>query len=142
MDRRKINSVIYVRLYCRCPVCVERGYYPEPHYWQHNASGGDMYIGDNATLFCEMDGTVIPVTQAEFFCPNHSASNGFFVKHGLTAHTDIFSIITGKLVQSVGLEWTQKFLNNLLNQEKTYNHGTVIYRCKDIEILGSRHKLS
>ncbi len=116
MDRRKINGVNYVRLYCRCPVCVERGYYPEPHYWQHNASGGDMYIGDNATLFCEMDGTVIPVTQAEFFCPNHSASKGFLVRHGYTT-TPYFSIILGELGHSVGLEWINRFVKNLIQEE-------------------------
>lgn len=116
MDRININGVEYYRLYCKCPVCVERGYDSEPVYWQHQECEGDMYIGDDATLFCERDATVIPVTQAEFLCPNHRASKGFLVRHGYTT-TPNFPIILDELVHSVGLEWINRFVKNLIQEE-------------------------
>ena len=112
MDRININGVEYYRLYCKCPVCVERGIETEPVFWRHELCGGDMYVGADAYLMCERDGSRAHVTNWEFHCPNCSHSDDNYVMARRS-----FEIVCPTplpyMSDAIDLAWIREFLKNI-----------------------------
>ena len=111
------NGVNYYRLYCKCPVCIERGIVTEPVYWQHKYSidcGGDMFIGENAMLLCERDAETIPLIQSEFICPHHSQSDGNYIRRRYDNYKIEPEVVMALLSQlPVGLPFLQRLIQSL-----------------------------
>ena len=66
----------FVRFRSPCPVC-KSGYF----YWNHENCGGDLYLNQNAKLFCISCFEADFVFRWKFNCNNHGFHSGGF-KYG------------------------------------------------------------
>lgn len=115
MDKIVKGDVTYYRLYCRCPKCTAAGSHVPKHYWKNRQNLGDIYIGDNACLYCPLDATIVHITKWEFCCPECSNMEDYFVRRRLRNRIEVnnISVVAGELLEEAGLEWFGKFIMNL-----------------------------
>lgn len=64
------DGVEYYSLYAACPNCVIAGHPAKPVFWKHDNCGGQMYVGDDAHVYCEKCKTKFPITNCQFECPD------------------------------------------------------------------------
>jgi len=114
MEKIVKGDVTYYRLFCPCPKHTAAGSHVPKHYWKNRQNLGDIYIGDNACLYCPLDATIVHITQWELCCPECSNMEDYFVRRsrnsiGLNNIIDV----AGSMVQQTGIEWLNKFIMNL-----------------------------
>lgn len=63
------DGVKYYQLFAPCPTCVELGHYVTPQKWICEKCGGDIYVGDNAHLYCPECENDFKMVFAHFECP-------------------------------------------------------------------------
>ena len=108
------NGVSYYRLYFSCPVCRERGYHTSPTYWTHAEDGGDIYIGSNATYYCDRCKKVLHVRNWKYKCPTHSSAYDEYVSLEFGVETLAETLGDSLMfVKIAGISWIREFLRNL-----------------------------
>lgn len=101
------EGVEYFLLYISCPSCIEGGKPTQASYWTHADCGGDLYVGDNAHIYCEKCGKSEIVSKCKFmypYCSNeyYEVSFGHYVSPTNWSH-----ILLG--VQFSGVKFMKKF---------------------------------
>lgn len=112
-----INGVPYFRAFFSCPVCAERGNQAPQSYWSHAKDDGDIYIGSDATYYCDVCGedSISHVMGWKYKCPIHSTSEEEYVGIGDIA---VLAEVIGtcmSMTTRTGLPWMREFLKNLEN---------------------------
>ena len=64
------DGVKYYQLFAHCPTCVELGHYVTPQKWICEKCGGDIYVGDNAHLYCPECENDFKMVFAHLGCPH------------------------------------------------------------------------
>lgn len=104
----------YHQLYCQCPICVANGKTVPPSFWIHAGCGGDIYIGDNAHLYCSLCGKESHVTCSTYACPEHCNVDEKLVDLDYRPYIpDFHTPPLGLLVKVAGIVWLRKYLKNL-----------------------------
>jgi len=124
-----IDNVTYFPLFVSCPVCVERGSFTPPTNAVHFNDGcsGKMYIGDNATVYCDTCKKTFSGTKSAIYCPEASCQHHAKDVKALSIETDVAEAVNvmqlvslvGQITTDCGIEWLQKFLGNLGNSPET-----------------------
>lgn len=91
------DGVEYFQLYIPCPSCIEEGKPTQRSYWTHANCGGELYVGDNAHLYCEKCGKSEIVFKCRYMCPN--CSNEYYeVSFGhYSSPTSLLPFLSGVL---------------------------------------------
>lgn len=122
------DGVDYLKIYIKCPVCLEHGWPTEASYWYHdtddygNYCGGEMYLGDNGYYRCAKCGHTSPALIWKYCCPNHEQyGHDKYLSITDTKYIAGALSITGQLMlgdNDAGTEWLIKVSNALLKYEK------------------------
>lgn len=72
MELKNFNKdgVEYYQLFTPCLTCAESGHYITPQEWVCEKCGGDMYVGNNAHLYCPQCENDFKMVFAHFECPD------------------------------------------------------------------------
>lgn len=112
-DRIVLHGVTYWRLYTKCPVCFNNARDVPSSFWYHKQCGGDIYIGNNAKLYCEKCGWSIHVAKAKFNCPIHCKCEEETVEPSTCLHYEFgASNIGPSIICRAGIPWLKDFLKN------------------------------
>ena len=114
-----VDRVKYFPAYFSCPVCVEKGTVHPPTYWVHaSCPEHHLYIGSDATLYCEGCGKKQKVMNALYACPLDSEAKDYIVFF----EEDEMIDVTGHPINvaeamcfalPLGREWMIKFIKSL-----------------------------
>lgn len=118
------DEVEYFQLYIPCPSCIERGKPTQPSYWTHADCGGDLYVGNNAHLYCEKCGKSEIVSKCKFMCPCCSNKN-YEVRFGHYDSPTNWSLILSGVTRNEfgGVKFMRKFaaaLDDWLEENQNY----------------------
>lgn len=110
------DGFTYYELYISCPVCYSNGKKLPQSYWQHKDCGGQLYMGDNANLYCIKCQTEKNIAYWENGCThtNDASLDGIVTlldKPVLPLGNAIS--MSGQLTAAAGISWLQRFLENL-----------------------------
>lgn len=99
-----------------CPSCRDKGYTSETYVWKHgnNNCGGNMYLGDNAMLFCDKCESLKPLRRSSFKCHLKTLEEErllFYEKEGSAYY--ILLSACGYLIDKTGKDWLLKCIQNL-----------------------------
>lgn len=119
MDEFYLSGIHYIRLISSCPVCFEVSEIHTPKtYWMHEECHGDIYIGDNATLYCKHCGKKVSIENAIFMCPGHNSTpNDNLIRFGGVGRRVINkeSIIESLNLSSISEGWMFRFAKSLIH---------------------------
>ena len=110
-----INGIWYHRLFMPCPVCVgmqeER---PPSLYWEHLEDGGDMYIGSDATLYCDKCKMIHRWDNWKYSCLQRHGFVSMAKGHHIESSIFEFCVSSENLeYRGVGLPWMRELLYNI-----------------------------
>lgn len=114
----EINGVGYYRLCCRDPESIVNGLPPHKVFWKHKECEGDIYLGDNACLYCEKCGHISHLRNVIWHSPNISLSSDFYVSfYNTTPYSpytrDIIGHVILESLKYCGVSWIVKFWKQL-----------------------------
>lgn len=120
-DSFEKDGTKYFHLYVACPVCRERGVISPKSYWIHanDDCNGNIFIGDNAHLYCEKCGAEEHISKCKFSstcCDSDvKESTILFGVENEKYSVDVGYAISlvGMMVTVTGNQWTMKCLENL-----------------------------
>lgn len=120
-DSFERNGVTYIRLDMRCPnheasFRADKGH----QYWQHKNCGGDIYLGDNATLLCYRDNYSFPLKFAKFECPICTrTAEGFIISNSDKSNTvsDLFSCLN---MEHISFDFIRNFIQASIAHREEY----------------------
>lgn len=114
LDNFTKNSISYFQLYISCPVCLDQGRNTSQSFWVHhnNNCNGQIYMGENAYYLCKKCNMTSHVYKWKYGCPDHSGDTITFLEASPASLAQAVST-AGQLVQSTGIQWLQKFLENM-----------------------------
>lgn len=115
-DKFEENGVWYVQLYVSCPTCQDEGRHSPNIFFVHDGCGGDMYIGDNATIKCKKCNVSHHIFKWQLGCQQcNNLSDGALYerKDETTMPLAEAMAIVGMMVTECGLSWAQTFMANL-----------------------------
>jgi len=119
MDEFYLNGKHYVRFISSCPICLEvYDIHTPKSYWMHEECHGDIYIGDDATLYCKHCGKKVSIENAVFLCPNHNSTpNDNLIRFGGVGRRVINkeSIFESLNSSSIPEEWILRFAKCLIH---------------------------
>ena len=108
------NGVKYFSAYFSCPVCAEKGTVHPPTYWVHaSCPEHHLYIGSDATLYCEGCEKIMKIMESKYSCPHHSLGAEEYVGIGdpmAVAEAMCFALA---LAQVAGREWITMLVKSL-----------------------------
>lgn len=116
-----VNGVEYVRLYCHDISALYEGRPSHKTFWKHKDCEGDVYVGDNACLYCDKCGQITHLSNVTWHIPLTSISVDYYVSfynatpyHPYT-RCDVGSVILEGVVNEGRMSWAweKEFLNNL-----------------------------
>ena len=111
------DGVKYYQLFAPCPKCVELGHYVTPQKWICEKCGGDIYVGDNAHLYCPECENDFKMVFAHLGCP-HCLQYGYenVVKFdpGIPHSYQELAFIGACMVHSP--MWIKNFVEELVKQ--------------------------
>lgn len=108
------NGVLYYQMYTRNPICVECGKETPPLFWKHNECGGDIYIGNNAHLYCEKCGALFHHSHMKIHCKSDGCCDTVFVSETNDEnYYDHLIGCAGYLIKHTGLPWLKELLYNM-----------------------------
>ena len=115
IDRLIKDGTPYYELYCKCPNCVEVGKDVPPSLWHHEHCDGEIYVGENAHLYCRKCGRERHIMYSAFKCPDCCKVEDEVVDldDSLELPYTQNNIILGQVVDKVGIRWLINFLKNL-----------------------------
>lgn len=116
LDKFEENGVQYVQLYASCPTCREEGRSKPNTLYSHHACGGDMYIGDNATIKCKKCGVSHHINKWQFGCQQcNNLSDGVLYERKDEATMSLAEAmsISGMMVTECGFLWLSRFMANI-----------------------------
>lgn len=67
-DNIEINGITYIPLYCSCHNCTKYNNTSLPSYWTHQTCGGQIFVGNNARLYCDKCNCETNLQSAVFSC--------------------------------------------------------------------------
>lgn len=104
----------YFKLYCKCPNCIEVGRDVPPSFWYCEDCGGEIYVGDNAHLYCKECGRESHIFHSAFKCPNCCKVEDEVVNlYDISEWPHTQNQITGLMVRRAGIPWLVSLLKNL-----------------------------
>ena len=119
MDEFYQNGIHYIRFISSCPVCLElSGINTPKSYWMHEECHGDIYIADNATLYCKHCDKKVSIENAVFLCPNHNSTpNDNLIRFGGVGRRVINkeSILESLNLSSIPKEWILRLAKCLIH---------------------------
>ena len=118
LDKFEEDGVTYYQLLCSCPVCLSRGVNTPQTLLMHGDGNchGDIYVGDNACCKCIKCGHLSQLSNCEFRFPCcHSDSPDALVFFDRASEGGFSSGIgiAGQMADVAGIQWLQRFLENL-----------------------------
>ena len=111
------EDVEYYQLYAGCPECLKNGTPCSADFWVCGECGGDIYVGDNAHIYCSKCEKDFKAIYAHYICP--------FCSSGVLCNTVEYSpqpnISTSLSMAATpssvaGLAWLNKFVKELMKQ--------------------------
>lgn len=117
----EVDGVLYFRLSCHDISALYEGRPSHKTFWKHKDCDGDVYVGDNACLYCDKCGQISHLRNVTWHSPLTSISVDYYVSfynatpyHPYT-RCDIGSVISQGAVREgrMSLAWVKEFLNNL-----------------------------
>lgn len=103
----------YFELYCKCPNCIEVGRDVSPSFWYCESCGGEIYVGDNAHLYCKECGRERNIMHSAFKCPNCRKVEDEVVDLDDVSEWPHTQILIGEMVYRAGIPWLTSLLKNL-----------------------------
>lgn len=118
MDQRRsvnVNGVEYFRLYCEDITAIYKGMPSRETLWKHKDCEGDVYVGDNACLYCDKCGQISHLRNVTWHSPLTSISSDYYVSfyNATPYHPYTRDCIGSVICKKGGMSWAIKFLNNL-----------------------------
>lgn len=114
------DKVQYYQLYAACPECSENGKPCSVGSWVCGECGGDIYVGDNAHIYCSKCKKDFKVIYAHYMCP--CCSSGVLcntVEYTPQPNPSYLSVsMPGSLSRITGLVWFNKYVEELMKQFK------------------------
>lgn len=107
------GDVTYYRLYMSCPKHSGGAMRSAPKYfWSYKHDGGELYIGNNAQIYCPHNAWSFHVSKAQFYCPECSSVDEAYVMGGFGGYNDVVPCMS-VIIRQAGVNWLQEFLKNL-----------------------------
>ena len=111
------EGIIYYQLYVSCPECMKNGSPCDPSFWVCGECGGDIYVGDNAHMYCSKCEKDFKAIYAHYICP--CCSSGVLCNTvEFTSQPNISTSLSmaATLSSVAGLAWLNKFIEELMKQ--------------------------
>ena len=108
------DGVEYYILHTPCPICIEQG---RPYFWKHDNCGGQMYIGDDAYVFCEKCKSKFPIDKCLFECPECTQhKTEAIIKTNVIDSSPSLAIAIAGYVAGVDIDikWLHRFTSALI----------------------------
>ncbi len=117
------DGVEYYSLYAECPNCVIEGHPAKPVFWKHDNCGGQMYVGDDAHVYCEKCKTKFPITNCQFECPDCTQYRREAVVKNKPNMNNVAGCITnlGAISVFAGLKWLNRVTSALIALDDSPN---------------------
>ena len=111
------DGVEYYSLYVACPNCIMEGRPAQPVFWIHDNCGGQMYIGDDAHVYCEKCKSKFPIPNCQFECPDDiQCGMESVIKTDVDSKIDcsIGLTVAAMICNSSSLRWLHRFTSALI----------------------------
>lgn len=112
LNKKEKDGVTYFELYISSPYYHDKGVVTKKAFAIHKNCGGKMYIGDNSNYLCEHCNYETTIGNWKI----DDDQEPEFFQFSETAGTKTYSIhinIAGQMVTQSGVEWLQRFLQNI-----------------------------
>lgn len=117
----EVDGVLYFRLSCHDISALYEGRPSHKTFWKHKDCDGDVYVGDNACLYCDKCGQFSHLRNVTWHSPLTSNSVDYYVSfYNATTYRpdtryDVGSVILQGAVREgrMSRAWEKEFLNNL-----------------------------
>lgn len=113
------DGVKYYQLFAPCPTCVELGHYITPQKWVCQKCRGDMYVGNNAHLYCPKCENDFKMIFAHFECPccRQDGLESIIKFDCRIPHSYHALAVTGVWIgNDLNLLWIKNFIEELMKQ--------------------------
>lgn len=110
------DGIEYYSLYVECPNCIVDGRPARQVFWTHDNCGGQMYIGDDAHVYCEKCKSKFPITNCQFECPDCTQYRREAVVKNEPNMDNVAGSITisGLISYYAGIKWLNRFTSALI----------------------------
>lgn len=120
----EVDGVLYFRLSCHDISAFYEGMPSRERLWKHKDCEGDVYVGENACLYCDKCGQISHLSNVTWHSPLTSISFDSFdyyvsfynaTPYHPYTRNDVGSVILQGAVREgrMSLAWVKEFLNNL-----------------------------